>query len=92
MPKGDPKLCEQVRNALARNNILESELDEQHATKFTAKSGVNKAAIQVFNTGALAVQGKESDLKTWLQKLKDSITAVGGAPGILLPAEIDRFP
>ena len=92
MPKGDAKLCEQVRRALADKNILEGELDEQHATKFTAKIGVDKAAIKVFHTGAIVVEGKESALKTWLLKLKESITTAGSAPGVLLPAEIERFP
>ena len=92
MPNGDEKVCTNVREALSKNNVLEAEQEIQHATKFIAKSGANKAGIAVYNSGKMVVEGADSDLKKWLLELKSSIEAGNSAPGILLPAEIEKFP
>ncbi|WP_199183836.1 hypothetical protein [Novosphingobium sp. HII-3] len=89
---GDATICDAVRSALTTNTVLEAEADIQHATKFSAKSGASRAAIIVFNSGKMHVEGAESPLKTWLSEVKDSIQAGAAAPGILLPAEIEKFP
>jgi hypothetical protein len=92
MPNGDEKVCASVREALKQNGVLDSEQEIQHATKFLAKSGANKAGLAVYNTGKMHVDGADSDLKKWLIELKTSIEAGNAAPGILLPAEIEKFP
>lgn len=92
MPNGDEKVCTNVREALSKNNVLETEQEIQNATKFIAKSGVNKGAIAVYNSGKMVVEGADSELKKWLVELKASIEAGHAAPGILLPAEIEKFP
>lgn len=92
MPKGDLALCERVRKTIVSHDIFESEVDEQHSTKFAVKRVIHKATFQVFNTGSMVVQGKTSPLKEWLTELKESILSDSGAPGILPPAEIEKFP
>lgn len=63
MPNGDEKVCTNVREALSKNNVLETEQEIQNATKFIAKSGVNKGAIAVYNSGKMVVEGADSELK-----------------------------
>lgn len=92
MPNGDEKTCTSVREALTKHGVLDSEQEIQHATKFIAKSGANKAGLSVFNSGKMHVDGADSALKKWLQELKASIEEGNAAPGILLPAEIEKFP
>jgi hypothetical protein len=92
MPNGDEKVCTTVREALTKNGVLEGEQEIQYATKFIAKSGASKAGLSVFNSGKMHVDGADSDLKKWLLELKTSIEAGNAAPGILLPAEIEKFP
>lgn len=92
MPNGDDKVCGAVRESLTQNGVLETEQDIQFATKFTVKSGANRAGIIVYNSGKIHVEGAESDLKKWLVELKASIESGSAAPGILLPAEIEKFP
>ncbi|MBC8724992.1 hypothetical protein F6X37_26445 [Paraburkholderia sp. 31.1] len=92
MPNGDGKVCGAVRESLTQNSVLEAEQDIQFATKFTVKSGANRAGIIVYNSGKIHVEGAESDLKKWLVELKASIESGSAAPGILLPAEIEKFP
>lgn len=92
MPNGDEKMCESVREALKNNSVLDSEQEIQHATKFNAKSGANKAGIAVYNSGKMHVDGPDSELKKWLVDLKAALEAGNAAPGILLPAEIEKFP
>ena len=92
MPNGDEKICSSVREALTKNGVLDSEQEIQHATKFMAKSGGNKAGLAVYNSGKMHVDGPDSDLKKWLFELKAAIEAGNAAPGILLPAEIEKFP
>ncbi|MFT3938193.1 hypothetical protein [Rhodopseudomonas sp.] len=71
-------------------DFQESEI--QHATKFTVKSGAQTASINVYNSGKLHVEGKVSELKNWLEQLKESIEKGSGGPVALLPAEIEKFP
>ncbi|AHB06732.1 hypothetical protein U875_16335 [Pandoraea pnomenusa 3kgm] len=92
MPNGDVAICHSVREALKNNGILESEKDIQNATKFNIKAGANKAGLIVYNTGKIHVEGAESDLKKWAGELKVSIESGTAAPGVLLPAEIEKFP
>ncbi|MGE0145671.1 MAG: hypothetical protein AB7T19_20480 [Planctomycetota bacterium] len=92
MPNGDEKMCTSVREALTRSGVLESEQEIQHATKFNAKLGANRAGIAVYNSGKMRVDGPESGLKKWLTDLKAALEAGSAAPGPLLPAEIERFP
>lgn len=92
MPNGDEVICNRVRDALKQNGVLDAEVDIQYATKFSAKSGSKRAGISVFNSGKMNVDGADSDLKKWLVKLKEGIESGNGAPGILLPAEIEKFP
>lgn len=92
MPNGDDKICNAVHEALTSNNVLESVQDIQHATKYSVKSGANRAAIVVYNSGKMVVEGAQSELKNWLSELKVSIESGNAAPGILLPAEIEKFP
>lgn len=92
MSNGDEKVCSTVRDALIGHNMDFQESDIQHATKFTAKSGALVASLNVYNTGKLHVEGKASDLRTWLEQLKESIEKGAGGPVALLPAEIEKFP
>ena len=92
MPNGDEKICNAVRQALTTNNVLESEQDIQFATKFSVKSGATRAGMLVYNSGKIHVEGADSDLKKWVSELKTSIESGSAAPGILLPAEIEKFP
>jgi hypothetical protein len=91
MGNGDDKECEAVRSSLASNQLEFEESDIQHATKFTVRSGGNTASINVFNSGKLHVEGKQSPIKNWLDQLKVSI-GNGSGPMALLPAEIEKFP
>jgi len=92
MANGDEKMCASVREALTQNNILDTEQDIQHATKFNAKSGANRAGMIVYNSGKIHVEGADSELKKWLLELKISVESGNAAPGMLLPAEIEKFP
>jgi len=92
MSNGDERICNQIRNALKANSIYDEEIEIQSATKFKVKSGSHRAAINVFNTGKINIEGSDSELKKWLSDLKDSIELGYKAPGVLLPAEIENFP
>jgi len=92
MSNGDEKVCATVRGALGANNVDFEESEIQHATKFTAKSGAQVASMNVYNSGKLHVEGKESPLKVWLTQVKESIEQGAGGPVVLLPAEIEKFP
>jgi len=92
MPNGDEKICNAVREALKQNGVLEGEQEIQYATKSSVKSGANKAGVIVYNSGKIHVEGADSELKKWVTELKTSIESGAAAPGILLPAEIEKFP
>lgn len=92
MPNGDESICEAVREALTAHQVLKSEQEIQHATKFEVKSGAAKAGVVVYNTGKNHIEGAASDLKSWLLQLKESIELGNAAPGVLLPVEIEKFP
>lgn len=92
MTVGDAKICDEVRQKLKTTDIFDSEQEEQNATKFSTRRGVDKATLQVFNTGKMVVQGKHSGLKTWLEDLVSSIKSGSSTPTIMLPAEIEKFP
>lgn len=92
MSNGDAKQCDVVRSSLTANQVDFQENDIQHATKFSAKVGAQTASIVVFNTAKLHVEGKESNLKSWLIDLKQAVEGGTGGPGVLLPVEIEKFP
>jgi hypothetical protein len=92
MSNGDEKICETVRSALTAHKADFHESEIQHATKFAVKSGAQAASLNVYNTGKMHVEGKTSDLKKWLDQLKESIEQGSGGPVALLPAEIEKFP
>jgi len=92
MSNGDDTVCGAVRSALNAHHIAFQETDVQNATKFTGKSGAQIASINVFNTGKMNVEGKQTSLKTWMTELKDSVEKGAGSPATLLPAEIEKFP
>ncbi len=92
MGEGDPRICNSIRNTLKANSIYDEEAEIQYATKFKVKSGSTKAAIVVFNSGKIVVEGADSDLKKWLADVKSSIESGSKAPGVLLPSEIEKFP
>jgi hypothetical protein len=92
MSNGDEKVCETVRSALVAHKMDFQEADIQFATKFSLKSGALSASLNVYNSGKLHVEGKVSELKTWLEQLKESIEKGSGGPVALLPAEIEKFP
>ena len=70
MPNGDEKICNAVREALKQNGVLEGEQEIQYATKFSVKSGANKAGVIVYNSGKIHVEGADSELKKWVTELK----------------------
>ncbi len=92
MSTGDERICNQVRSTLQANGIFDEEIEIQNATKLKVKLGSNRAAINVFNTGKINIEGSESNLKKWLVDLKSSIENGTKTPGVLLPAEIEKFP
>lgn len=92
MSNGDEAVCATVRSALSAHDMNFAEAEIQHATKFTAKSGPQSASINVYNSGKMSVEGKASDLRGWLEQLKESIEKGNGGPIALLPAEIEKFP
>jgi hypothetical protein len=92
MSNGDEQICNGVRAMLEREGVFEREDDIDYATKFSLKSGANRAIILVYNTGKMHVQGADSPLKTWAGNVKESIEQGTAAPGVLLPAEIEKFP
>lgn len=91
MSNGDEKVCEMVRASFEAQELEVEESEIQHATKFTVRSGAKTSSINVYNSGKLHVEGKQSDLKDWLVQLKESIEN-GTGPVALLPAEIEKFP
>lgn len=92
MSNGDSEICKSVQQALEASSVFDGSEEIQNATKIKAKSGLNRAVALVYNSGKIVVQGPDSELKSWLLNLKQSIESGSAAPGILLPAEIERFP
>ena len=92
MGNGEPKLCDQIRDILERHHILDEEVEIQNATKFKVKNGTSKAAINVFNTGKMNVEGSATDLKRWLTDLKIALESASPIPTALLPEEFDKLP
>lgn len=92
MANGDAGICDLIKQALETSGLYEGSEDIQNATKVKAKSGSNRAVAVVYNSGKIVIQGSESELKSWLEKLKESIESGTASPGILLPLEIERFP
>ena len=94
MSNGDETVCGAIRSALNANNVAFQETDVQNATKFTGRLGSQVASINVYNTGKINVEGKQTDLKSWMTELKDSVESGSGSgsPATRLPAEIEKFP
>lgn len=92
MANGDEKICATVRELLQREGVYEREEEIDYATKFHLRSGANRALLLVYNSGKMHVQGADSPLKVWAFGVKESVEHGTAAPGILLPAEIEKFP
>lgn len=92
MSNGDEKVCATVRSALETHRVDFQETEIQNATKFVGKVGTNVASINVYNTGRMSVEGKQTEFKAWMQDLKESVEKGVGGPVTLLPAEIEKFP
>lgn len=73
MTVGDDDICGLVRAHVTNAGILDGESEIQHATKFSLKSGANRAGLLVYNSGKVVVEGADSELKQWCQELKTSI-------------------
>ena len=89
---GDEKVCATVRGTFESQKIDYNEIEIQDATKFTAKAGMHVASLNVYNSGKLHVEGKDSDLKKMLTQLKEAIDKGAGVPVASLPAEIEKYP
>ncbi len=92
MSNGDEDVCAQVRNIMGARGLSFEEVEIQNATKFKVKVNANSASLNVYNTGKLHVEGKQSDVKAWLEEVKQSIEAGTVGPLAILPAEIEKFP
>lgn len=92
MSNGDLRICENIRNLLQENKVEFTETDIQHATKFDCKLGPQRCSVVAYSSGKMVVQGGASQLKEWLHTVKDAIEAGNASPGVLLPAEIEKFP
>lgn len=73
MAKGHPAIALQVLAALEASDVFEKAKEIQHATHFTARYGFTSAYILVFNTGSVVVQGPASELRAWLEEIKECI-------------------
>lgn len=92
MANGEAKTLADVRSFLERQKFETSDVEEQHCTKVTVRSGRHEGFVSVYNTGKMVIGGKESALKALLVQMKDAIDNGGALPGQMLPFEIDRFP
>jgi hypothetical protein len=91
--KADEKTYTAVMSFLKRQRLdIGAESEEQHCTKINVRAGLHRASVSIFNTGKLVVGGKNSNLKTLLDQMKESIEGGGTLLGQTLPFEIDRFP
>ena len=73
MANGHPAIALQVLSALEVSGVFEIAKEIQHATHFTARYGFTYAYILVFDTGSVVVQGPASELKAWLEEVKECI-------------------
>lgn len=92
MSNGDEIVCSEVEKLLTANGVEFTCVEQEHATQFQCRNGPNAASITVYNSGKMVVGGKKTQLRGWLEELKGSIEAGSGAPQVLLPAEIEKFP
>ncbi len=92
MSIADPKMFAAVKSFLDRQRLEYSETDEQHCTKLEVRRGAQKAFVNVFHTGTISIQGRDSPLKTSLEQMKEALEAGEAVPGQALPFEIDKFP
>ena len=92
MSNGDSEICKSIHKILEASSVFDGTEEIQNATRLKAKTGSNRAAAEVYNSCKIVVKGPDSELKTWLLNIKQSIESGSAAPGILLPAEIERFP
>ena len=75
MTTGKQQKIDIVRRALTINGVL-GEIDEvQYAQRFRAVFKHQRVTVLVFTTGTIVVQGRESTLKRWMERAKQSIEA-----------------
>ena len=92
MSQGESKTLTAARSFVERQKLECTETEEQNCTKLTVKNGPTTATLQVYNSGKLVVQGKESPLKVLLSQFKAGIEQGVATPGAPLPFEIEKFP
>ncbi len=86
MTTGNQQKIDIVRRALVSNGVLR-EIDEvQYAQRIRAVFKHQRVTVLVFTTGTIVVQGRESTLKRWLERAKQSIEAGQPIPDFL-PAD-----
>ncbi len=90
MTTGKQQKIDMVRRALQSNEVL-GEIDEvQYAQRFRAVFKHQRVTVLVFTTGTIVVQGRESTLKRWLERAKQSIEAGEPIPNFM-PPDRDHF-
>ena len=92
MSAGDEQTLRAVTSFLERQKLECNATEQQWCTQLSVRSGVNRATINVYNTGKIVVGGKDSPLKNLFLELKQAIETGQAAPGHILPFEIDKFP
>jgi hypothetical protein len=92
MPIAEPRLYQSAKLFLARQQLDVDEIEEQYCTKFTVRSGAVNATLSIYNSGAIVVGGRDSQLKGLLLQFKDAAENGQAIPGRALPFEIDKFP
>jgi hypothetical protein len=90
MDQAHPDVSQTIRTILLDNEVLESIGEIQYATQMVARyDTVNLPIygfIQVFNTGAIVVQGQPSPLTQWLKQVRDHVNAGKAPPPFRFPA------
>jgi len=91
MTPGDEKVCREVRAALGIASIAFDEGPVQFQTQFKCSKGSQRATVNVSSKGKITVQGASSELKAWLDSMKDAIEKGEAIPG-RLPADFEALP
>ena len=92
MSQGENELAGKFREQFSKDQVKFSEMEVQDATKFQLGAARNKAAVLVYYTGSVVVQGANCRLKEYCEDVKESILNSTFAPITTLPVEIERFP
>lgn len=81
----------QIKFYLDKSNLAYQEKPETGCKRLDIQSGKHKCTVKVFNTGTIQVQGAESELKTNLMNVKQTIEN-GNSVSEILPFDIEKFP